>query len=100
MDMLFDNGWGIHGPVNDYCLPAIRYNVFFWCELNLSVGSFSLLLEHVDLVEHCLALASPNANGPSGHAVRQSGSHATSSRIRPSRDNVPVRNIVYEVSPF
>ena len=32
----------------------------------------SLLLEHVDLVEHCLARgASPNASSPSGHTVMQ-----------------------------
>ncbi|KAF2439154.1 ankyrin [Karstenula rhodostoma CBS 690.94] len=72
LDMLFDSGWDINRPVNEYCPPAIRYNLFFWCELNLSVDSCSLLLEHVDLVEHCLARgASPNASSPSGHTVMQ-----------------------------
>lgn len=72
LDMMLANGWDINRPVNDQCPPAIRYDPYFRYYLNPSSDFYSLLLEHIDLVEHCLALgASPNAHSPSGHTVMQ-----------------------------
>lgn len=71
-DMMLAYGWDINRPLNNQCPPAIWYDLYFRNYLNSAIDSYSVLLKHVDIVEHCLALgASPNAKSPSGHTVMQ-----------------------------